>query len=483
MTCQALSQPARRLLLITLALLTLSNTCLAVELQPGSNRIHSQTIERSAADLLPYLPEGRLKERPQSVTIYQIDDGPLKNRQPILFVHGLRAEYRKWFRWGKVIRRFRDYPDFARQYKVFLVHYDSTESLSRTVPQFKEAFLSFHETVGKQPVTVMALSLGGNLVCQAMLDKQIDRAIRIVFAFGTPFHGSPIFCPDWFQWSLYRNFYLPWTRIDRSLTYRLYFARNPNLIEDLKWDNCDGNLPEEGRFRSLLPLGPRGNLKAESNTNHALAKINNNPALPRRKFILYAGYIPNPYLRSPFSRHLELSLLYPYSFVMTKIPAHLARERPVLKMLNRDITRVIPGDSVRSLSAFPYIYGLNDGITPVASALMLPNHVCRDNPAASEKDLGKLSNLCDVKLARVFKGADHLVFIEGYLPPRGHRLLIDRLHPEHGARTVFDWMLSDLMRLDMEEEKLARGSATLPANPAGVGSTSQEVRRQIPELD
>ena len=44
----------------------------------------------------------------------------------------------------------------------------------------------------------------------------------------------------------------PWTRIDHNIAYKLYFARNPTLIKDFRWDNCDGAIPDIGHFASQV---------------------------------------------------------------------------------------------------------------------------------------------------------------------------------------------------------------------------------------
>jgi len=60
---------------------------------------------------------------------------------------------------------------------------------------------------------------------------------------ATPFHGSPLFSPDWLQYSLYRGHYLATVRLLDSLDYNVYFHSHKNYQEDLKWDNSDGMLP------------------------------------------------------------------------------------------------------------------------------------------------------------------------------------------------------------------------------------------------
>ncbi len=422
------------------------------QISGSSDEIPRTTVAVAASDSYPVLPApSKLGKRPTQPTIYQLDNVPLSGRHPLLLVHGLRGEYRGDFRWGKVIKRFCTYPDFNRNYKIYLARYDSTSPLSKTLPDFKKAVLGLRDACGGQQVSIMALSLGGSLVGEAMQDPDVDEAVRLVFALATPFHGSPLFCADWFQFSLYKNLSYPWTRIDHSLAYRLYFDRNQNLLNDLRWDNSDKFIPTVGNFHSHMPFGPSGDLTVSRDANVRLAGLNTNRKVNKNKFITYAGYLLNPYLLPTIKRQLEITILAPYTFITVMLPAHLAREHPVLTMLNHEISRVIPDADAPHVANYPHVYALNDGITPVNSALFLPPEACKNHPLSGEAEILKVKDQVDVRLARVFRNIDHLTFVDGYRPNYGSHLLRDELNPEDGRRTIFDWMLSDLMQSETEQ--------------------------------
>jgi hypothetical protein len=55
----------------------------------------------------------------------------------------------------------------------------------------------------------------------------------------------------------------------------------------------------------------------------------------------------------------------------------------------------------------------------------------------------------------VFRQIDHITFVDGYRPHGYSDELRDELAPELGSRTIFDWMLVDLMD---KESKLARST-------------------------
>lgn len=450
---------------LLLAALSLAHPAVAQVQAPQSaaepeKAVIERRVEWTSHDYPILLRQTRLRKKPLRAEIYQIDRQAIGDRKPLLLIHGLRGEYWRHFRWKKVITRLSTYPDFCRKYKIYLIRYDSTDLVKNILPQFKAALLDLHRQSGGKPLTILALSLGGNLVQEAITEPAIDSAVRLVFTLGTPFHGSPLFCRDWFMYSLYKNLSYPWTRIDHSIAYRLYFQRNPNLLQDLKWDNCDRYIPEAGAFRSRLPFGPKGVLTLAGNANTRLLELNRSGKIDKTKFITYAGYLINPYLKPGLRRHIESTILAPYSLITVIVPAHLAREHPVLKMLNREITRIIPDEqSAPSRN----VYALNDGITPVNSAVFVVPDACQPCSMARESDLSRLKPHLDVRLARVFRNADHLTFIDGYRAGRASPMIRDELNPQDGPRTMFDWILSDLMQADTVPGQLATDCHKEPA--------------------
>lgn len=192
----------------------------------------------------PPPPKGRiLKKKPETISLYEWDKTPLGSREPFLFVHGLRGEYYPNFRWQKVIKSFVNNSEFNSQFKVYLVRWDSTARADKTVPLFRKAIATLSKSASERPITIIALSIGGNLAYEGMLDKETNQRIRLAMTLGTPFHGSPLFNEDWIQYSVYKNFAMPWTRVDHSLAFKLYFHHNPNLLQDFGWDDADNCIP------------------------------------------------------------------------------------------------------------------------------------------------------------------------------------------------------------------------------------------------
>ena len=300
--------------------------------------------------------------------------------------------------------------------------------------------------------------MGGNVVYESMLDPSLERKIRVLMTMGTPFHGSPLFCEDWMQYSLYKRLSWPWTRIDHSLAIRLYFNRNRNLLEDLSWDDSDRGIPDVGKFRSSLPLGPRGDLTVADTLNERLKEININHRHLKKKLITYGGYLDNPYLDSKAIRFIESAAMYPVTLLWVKFPAHLAREHPVLRVLNRDIACVSVTKEWKSKEKSPFLYALNDGITPLASALFLPEEVLSQTALTVDADIEKIKDKTDVRLARVFKNIDHLTYIDGFRPLGSNAQLKDSLNPKDGGKTIFEWILSDILDTESSVPNLASDS-------------------------
>lgn len=392
------------------------------------------------------MPTGRRarKKKPQIATIYQWDDKPLGDRSPFLFVHGLRGEYYKQFRWSKVVNKFVSNEQFNRRYKVYTARWDTTARMEKEVPEFRQAVSHLYESTGQKPITIMALSIGGNLVYESVLDKNIDHAVRLILTLGTPFHGSPLFNDQWLQYSVYKNLAMPLTRVDHSIDFKVYFHRNPCLQKDFFWDNADHAIPELGKFHSYLPLGPSGNLTVKEQTNFRLRAINE-INFDKKKLITYSSYLLSPYMDSARKRFIDTTLLSPWVLFSMKIPAHFGREHPVLRFLNSSIGSVISEKEAIKKADTPYLYQLNDGIAPLVSALFIPDKIMANEFLCKESDFSRLRQATDVKLARTFRNADHLTFIDGYRPLRASKIMRDELHPDEPGKEVFDWMIDDIL--------------------------------------
>lgn len=454
---------------LTLVLGSLFSPCLASpSCVPSTQTPEDQTalIDQAISDRFEGVPAGAaLKKRPTDVKIYEYDREPIKDREPFLLVHGLRGEYYPYFRWNKVADKLKKNPDFNRRYKIYLARYSTLDRLDEVVPKFKNAIASLYLAGKRKPISVMALSMGGNVSYEAIQDPDTDNKVRMLFTMGTPFHGSPLFTKEWMSYTVYKRLSWPWSRVDHNLAFKLYFSKNPNLQKDLTWDNADQAIPEVGKFWSRIPFGPSGRLSIADTMNYRLAKLNQE-GKSKHKLITYGGYISNPYMvQGAKRRYLERAFMYPYFLMSSTFPAHFAREHPVLGFLNREITNVQVSKDLIKQSGTPFVYALNDGITPVSSAIFLPDDDKNLPVIAREQELEKLRDRLDVGLARCFKNVDHLTFIDGVRPMNKIRALVnplvrDELNPKEGQKEIFDWILGDILKSDAVSGRLVEKTDT-----------------------
>lgn len=401
-----------------------------------------------SVDTLPLPPEQKkLKIRPTSVELFQHDEEPLGNRKPLLFVHGLNGEYKEGFRWDRVVEEFQKDAQFRDTYKIYYARFDTYSLLSSTKPLFKKAIRDLYNYAGgNKQITIVALSMGGNLVQEGMEDLDVHRSIEKVITLGTPFHGSPLFCYDWMRYSLIRTHELPWVRADLGLSYRLYFKRHPNLLSDLRWDNTDGGIPNVGKFKTRIPFSISGNLTPQRMDNPRILKVNDEIRIDKSKFICYGGYLLTPYVTPHKTRAWRKAVGWPWWFVTCTVPYHMAFEHPVLRALNYEMGNMVVGSPS---GAQPLLntsrYSLNDGITPLVSALFLPSKALAEHPINREPDIKNIRSAVDVKRARAFRQIDHITFVDNYRPEGLSKEIRDELAPEQTARTVFEWMLTDLL--------------------------------------
>jgi hypothetical protein len=386
-----------------------------------------------------------LKKRPHGVEVYQYDNSPIGNRQPLVMVHGLLGEYWDCFRWKKLVSHLQSDPEFSKRFKVVFLRYDSKLPLNDVVPAFKKAALEVSNAFHGQPLNMVALSMGGNLLPFSMTDAKFDERIKSVMTMGTPFHGSPLFTSNWMEYSMLRHYRSPISRLDTALPYRLYFNRHKNLLSDLHWDNSDAMIPDVGDFRYFFPVAARGTLSPSSTANTAVAKLNESLAVDKSKFTVYGGYLMNEFAMTKGPNEFASILKIPYRFTFTLVPEHFGREHPVLRALNQHIARAIVS-SPQDLKAegVRFAYGLNDGIAPITSTLFLPNSALA-GLAPTDANAASLAKLVDVKRARLFRNIDHLTFIDDYHPLRASAELRDQFAPDLPARGIFDWIKGDLM--------------------------------------
>jgi pimeloyl-ACP methyl ester carboxylesterase len=386
-----------------------------------------------------------LKKRPKAVEIYQFDKTSIDNRAPLLMVHGLLGEYLETFRWRKLAIYLQSDPAFAKRYKIVFARYDTKAPMKEVSEAFEKEAIKVSDAFGGQPLNVVALSMGGNLLQNAMLDPAFDAHVKSVLTMGTPFHGSPLFTSNWMEYSMLRHYHSPISRLDTAFAYRMYFNRHKNLLSDLRWDNTDGFIPDVGNFKFYFPISSHGDLTPKTTANTVVAQLNQAHDVDKSKFTVYSGYLLNDFASMKSPNEFASILKLPYRVTFTLLPEHLGREHPVLRALNQHIARAIVSspETVKADGA-RYAYGLNDGIAPITSSLFLPNSAL-DGLAVSDGNVQELRKLVDVKRARLFRNIDHLTFIDDYHPLLAAAELRDQLDPDEAPRPIFEWIKGDLL--------------------------------------
>jgi hypothetical protein len=411
--------------------------------------------------VIPILPaQHAIKYTPQVVQIYQYDASPIDGRQPLLLVHGLKDEYVRRLHWEKVCKFLNANPDFRKRYKIFLARYDSLAREEEIANAFKPALCELADSQHKK-LFVVALSISGDIVRNAMDDPNVDKSISKVISMGSPFHGSPLFNESWIFYSSFKHHKFLITRLDRYLAYGAYFKYHPNLLKDYYWDNYDEEVPDVGHYKFRLPFLVEGNLVPPAKPPSGINWDRNGA-----KFITYGGYFQNQYIEKMNRSRVFIMIHAPFSFFYTTIPAHLGNEHAALRLLNYEIA-FIDQRQKHKYSSFSY----NDGIAPVSSTLSLaPSEMQISGDEAhmlnsiedqtkkvafspdKNEDVDALKDPPEeLKLkstaskARLFADIDHISFLDGYKPIASPKNLVDQLSPTEKPRPIFDWLLSDIL--------------------------------------
>ena len=391
--------------------------------------------------IYPLLPSAKDKEfyksKPSLGQVYQWDNSPIGDRQPLLLIHGGAGEGKFAFNWEKFIRSTDK--KFNSIFKIYLYRYDTKARIRDLTPRLEQSIRRLYRREGYRTISILCLSMGGNVIQASMTDPVVASLVNCILAMGSPFHGSPLFSQDWFKYSLNAS---P-VRGFNNIGYKLYFMGHPNYQQDLKWDNMDSLIPDIGKFKAKMPLGPKGDLRVVTETNQTLKAINVDDLNVKDKFITYAGYIYNPYLVPKPFRKLAFIISLPYYILTVRLPLMIGNSNAALRYLNREMSNIKVNRQSANIKDVRQSYALNDGITPVNSAIYISNDGLKNYPLTSQKSLKHVYPYIDVRLSRVFKNVGHTSFLSGR-PIRGNYFVFDQLHKNEGHHSIFKWIQLDL---------------------------------------
>jgi len=402
-------------------------SCLAQQQVINGAKIQSAGCAISSVSAVA--PHRKMKSIPATVEVYQYDNSPLGHRQPLLLIHGLVGEFHPLFRWKELADYLSQNQSFQDRYKIYLVRYNTRSSLKDITGDFNRTLRDLAPTGG---LTIVAISLAGTIVRDAMRDPAVDQSVSRVITLGTFFRGSPLFCTDWMKQTIRERHLSPLYRIDHSLLYKLYFSRHKNLLRDYQWDNADGQMP------AVRSSNARTDVESTSNSA-APTQLVAGRQPSDSKFVVYAGYLHNQYFPHPHGA-VHAFLASPFTFLWTTLPAHCGREHAALRYIDELIAGTVPKRDSSSI-----IYPLNDGISPISSSLLLSNEFVAQSPLRDEEGINNVRTNSNAKKARLFDNVDHLTYIERHRPLGSSEDVVDVLSRSEKPRSMFAWILKDLL--------------------------------------
>jgi hypothetical protein len=402
---------------------------------------------------------------------------PLGERLPLILVHGIGGDENRLFDWGHFLSVAERNPDFQKRYKIYLYRYDSRQSVPTVSGELQARLRDFIRTLGGRNVKILAYSEGGLLVRNAMQDAYIDAHTAEVLTIATPFHGSPLANPAWLQSQVRTESPFSLVRLGQRQAYAITRRKYPTFRQDFHWDNFDGAMPSAQLGISTPP---------EPQTDYTLAR--------KKHFTTYGSYfglevdptvLPKVLgLKEPPPREKPMLVnLFRKNFLFSLIRNNIGRLP--LAQVRREPTATVPSEAmvlsaVDATALFPAVVpgiktgvqvaqiresrpgepgspGLeanpvsmmmfNDGISPISSTLWLGRYLPRRAPGAVlpvSRLWETLRSLKGSPNARLFAGLDHRNWMDGSTRT-GQEVLRDLLNPNEPSRTVFEWIVYDLM--------------------------------------
>lgn len=469
-TLQALQTLSSRMTRLTLALTVALQLCVvnlpghAQSGEPASPLNQPVATPIASAASMPntvldpvgrcLLPSARNKHSLNQ--LYEFDHRPLGNRVPIIVVPGRAEEFQQNSWWKGFHHNTSKNAAFKKHFKVYVFLYNSSEELDVQAQSLvKDLKKRFGKLPTSQPLMLVTYSLGGVISREALKDNTLLNQVDTMIAIAVPFHGSPMFDPDWFSEYLNPPNRSPLRRFwDRSL-YRAYMFSKSNLTRGLKWDNFDSSKPQ---FR----LNGAKAEKIKISGDQVLSNVQPyqeyaNADAIRAKTIVYASYMINGYTNTsqpqPFKRLrlptyvLGNSLSFPKEMVASVLPLYGFSVHSVFTYMNHQMANIPTYSSEDPQGRNTHLYRYNDGAIPMSSMLFLP---ARNRPY--DEDINSLSKQSTVRMARIFVNLDHMHLGE-YSFRKGILVKPDTLHPADGARSPYQWLELDLLRRQAEREQ------------------------------
>ncbi len=399
------------------------------------------------------MPLAKKRSRSTLNKLYQFDKHPLGNRIPVILMPGRAEEFQAASWWERFRKLSYKHPGFEDKFKLYAFIYKSSDELDRQAQDFVTEFKAYFGNLPPaQKVLLVSYSLGGVISRDALEDPQVNEQVHSLIAMGVPFHGTPIFDPDWF--TQYLGSHSPIrTAWDRAV-YRIYLLDKNNLSRGIKWNNFDNSLPQ---FK-LEPI---------LNGDQVLAK--SQPYVERtttdafkKKTILYGSYLENEYLEQPPSSGASLvkrTTKIPKAIIGALIPLYGSSVHAVFVYMNKQMAELPTFSETQLKGVDEKVYRYNDGVIPLSSALFLP---ARSTPY--KEDWQGMLKAVDCQKARVFVNIDHM-HLGDYNIVKNKTQATDLAHPDEGKRTPSEWILYDLEKMHADLKASQPSQTTVSSIP------------------
>ncbi len=352
---------------------------------------------------------------------------PLNHRMPLVLIHGIAPEKGDYYNWATYLEAIQGNQAFNQRYKIYFFHFDPKKNVDETADVLIQSLIHLKQKKRVRKIRVIALSQGGLIFRRAYNHPKIQQLTEQAITLGTPFHGTPLANKSWMKERMKRGSIFSPMRHTLGITYHFVHKKSPHFESDYCWDNLDHGLaPEVNRG---LPL--------KCHATDLATQYKNAP------FITYASFFDvNRKKRAYILKQLDLDIQLPKE----RSAFFLSRAR-VFNLTQNKIEKMPLSNALNPLKPkFTPLMVYNDGVMPVSSALWLGRFYNPHVSTHSQIQLwDALKNLQGTGTARLFPGIDHQNWMLDTTRTHSKKVL-DLLNPNVPEKSVFDWLLYDLMK-------------------------------------
>ena len=380
--------------------------------------------------------------------IFQFDHTPLGKRMPVILVPGRAEEFQRNSWWRGMHDDAKKNPYFSRYFKLYCYIYDSTQEVDEQSELYKaEVKRHFGHLPKSQPLMMVVYSLGGVIAREAFADEALLKQTDTVIAIAVPFHGSPLFDPDWFAKFMRPPNRSPIRRTWDQLIYRGYMFNKSNLTRGLRWDNFDSSKPQ---FEPNKVDIAGDQIIPHMDVYQEYARADE----MKRKMIIYASYMENGYTQGnnqplnpaklPFYV-IDKTAALPGEIVASVLPFYGFTVHSVFTYMNNQLSNIPSYTPEDPQGKNTHLYKYNDGAIPLSSMLFLP-----PSKEPYSMELNEMLAKSTTRKNRIFVNIDHM-HVGEYTMVKPKLVRQDVVHPEEGRRSPNKWIIRDLLnRVEFE---------------------------------